>query len=85
MSTSTERVNLSTSTSVNASPSLLQQAPEFQQTSIDIFKDRIANDCPVFMEIVKKLVTNSNSYEMYISSKPEDFKIWRPIGNSNEL
>uniref|UniRef100_A0A0N5BR05 Bromo domain-containing protein n=1 Tax=Strongyloides papillosus TaxID=174720 RepID=A0A0N5BR05_STREA len=85
MSTSTGRVNLSTSTSVNSSPSLLQQAPEFQQTSIDIFKDRIARNCPIFTEVIKNMITSSTFYEMYISSKPEDFKIWKPIGISDEL
>uniref|UniRef100_A0A0N5B8C3 SP-RING-type domain-containing protein n=1 Tax=Strongyloides papillosus TaxID=174720 RepID=A0A0N5B8C3_STREA len=85
MSTLMGRVNIFTSTSVNASPSLLQQAPEFHQTSIDVFKDRIAKNCPIFTEVIKKLITNSNFYEMYISSKPEDFRIWKPIGISDEL
>uniref|UniRef100_A0A0N5B3K5 SP-RING-type domain-containing protein n=1 Tax=Strongyloides papillosus TaxID=174720 RepID=A0A0N5B3K5_STREA len=77
--------NFSVSTTVNVSIPYFQQTSIFKQESVDAIKDRVAKNCPVIIELIKGFITQSNFYEMYVTTKPEDFKIWKPVNISNEL
>uniref|UniRef100_A0A0K0F1C6 SP-RING-type domain-containing protein n=1 Tax=Strongyloides venezuelensis TaxID=75913 RepID=A0A0K0F1C6_STRVS len=77
--------NFSVSTTVNVSIPYFQQTSIFKQESVNAIKDRVAKNCPVIMELIRGFITQSNFYEMYVTTKPEDFKIWKPVNISNEL
>uniref|UniRef100_A0A0K0F5D8 SP-RING-type domain-containing protein n=1 Tax=Strongyloides venezuelensis TaxID=75913 RepID=A0A0K0F5D8_STRVS len=74
-----------TSTALNGSTPFLPQISESQNKAVDVIKDLVVKKCPLVMEIVRKIITNSNYYNMYVSSKLEDFQIWKPVDTSDEL
>uniref|UniRef100_A0A0N5BIG5 SP-RING-type domain-containing protein n=1 Tax=Strongyloides papillosus TaxID=174720 RepID=A0A0N5BIG5_STREA len=85
MSSSTESTSLSTPTPISGSISFSTQTSGSQHEAVDVIKDLVAKKSPLAMEIVKRIITNSNFYDMYISLKPGDLKVWKPVDMSDEL
>uniref|UniRef100_A0A0K0F5D7 SP-RING-type domain-containing protein n=1 Tax=Strongyloides venezuelensis TaxID=75913 RepID=A0A0K0F5D7_STRVS len=85
MSSSYRSASFSTPTPINGSISFSTQTSGSQQEAVCVIKDLVTKKSPLAMEIVKRIITNSNFYDMYISLKPGDFKVWKPVGISDEL
>uniref|UniRef100_A0A0N5BIG4 SP-RING-type domain-containing protein n=1 Tax=Strongyloides papillosus TaxID=174720 RepID=A0A0N5BIG4_STREA len=81
----TRGTTFSRSTALNGSSPFPTQTSGSQQEAVYVIKDLVVKKSPLVMEIVNKIITNSNYYNMYTSLKPGDFKVWKPVDMSDEL
>uniref|UniRef100_A0A0N5BI94 SP-RING-type domain-containing protein n=1 Tax=Strongyloides papillosus TaxID=174720 RepID=A0A0N5BI94_STREA len=79
------RTDLSSPTSTDVSIPRLQQTSGFQRRSVDVIKDHIARKCPVFVELIKGFIANSDFKDMYVSLGIESLRRCRPRNISDEL
>uniref|UniRef100_A0A0N5BE97 SP-RING-type domain-containing protein n=1 Tax=Strongyloides papillosus TaxID=174720 RepID=A0A0N5BE97_STREA len=77
--------NFPSSTPTNVSISGFQQTSGFHQKSVDVIKNHVTKSCPVFLELIKGFVANSNVHSLYTSLGSESLKSRKPGNISDEL
>uniref|UniRef100_A0A0K0F245 SP-RING-type domain-containing protein n=1 Tax=Strongyloides venezuelensis TaxID=75913 RepID=A0A0K0F245_STRVS len=77
--------NFSSFTPTNVSISEFQQTSGFHQKSVDVIKNHVTKNCPVFLELIKGFVVNSNVHSLYTSLGSESLKSRKPRNISDEL